>query len=89
MRPLGKGRLAGVADGAEALVVSFDTTTSAFALKSCAAAYGLEGRLIPVPRALSAGCGMAWREPPEHRARVEEALEREGIEFAQLVVMRV
>lgn len=81
-------RLSLAEPAAEALVVSFDTTTSAFALKSCAEAYGLQGRLIPVPRALSAGCGMAWREPLESRAQVEEALEREGIEYAQAVVMR-
>lgn len=72
---------------ASAVVVTFHTTTDAFGFKGCAAAYGLEGRLIPIPRSLSAGCGMAWREPVEHRGVVEDALTREGIEYAQIVVM--
>ncbi len=25
----------------------------------------IPGRLIPLPRELSAGCGLAWRMPPE------------------------
>lgn len=45
------------------VVVSFHTTTDALAFKAAAEQAGLGGRLAPIPRQLSAGCGMAWREP--------------------------
>ena len=64
-----------------------DTTAGALALKACAPAYQLEGRLIPVPRALSAGCGMAWREPPGNKERLEQALHQEAIEYNRIVTM--
>ena len=32
--------------------------------KHCEAEH-IPGRLIPLPRELSAGCGLAWRMPPE------------------------
>ena len=39
---------------------------------------GIPGRLIPVPRILSAGCGLAWAAPPEDKELIEKILaERE------------
>ena len=52
------------------LVVTFHTTTAAMAMETACMAAGLPGRLIPVPRAITAGCGMAWCAPVE----AEEAL---------------
>ena len=43
------------------LVVTFHTTAAAIGMEKLCAARGLAGRLIPVPRALTADCGMAWR----------------------------
>lgn len=40
-------------------VASFHTTTDALAFKQAAVGEGLRGRLAPIPRQLSAGCGMA------------------------------
>lgn len=73
----------------DALVVAFDSTASALAFESAARTVALEGRLIPVPRSLSAGCGIAWREPPDHRDQVEQLIESEGIDDARLVVMKL
>ena len=64
-----------------------DTTAGALALKACAPAYQLEGRLIPVPRTLSAGCGMAWCEPPGNKERLEQTLRQEAIEYNRIVTM--
>ena len=33
---------------------------------------GVPGRLIPVPRTITAGCGMCWAAPKEAREAVEE-----------------
>ena len=75
--------------GEEALVVAFDSTASALAFASAAPGAQLEGRLIPVPRTLSAGCGMAWRELPANRAQVEALICAQDIDDAQLVLMRL
>ena len=73
----------------EVLVVTYATTASAFAFKTCALQYQLEGRLIPVPRLLSAGCGMAWSEPARNAARLEDMLAHEGLDYERVVPMRL
>ncbi len=55
------------------LIVTFHTTTAAMAMEKYCMAEGVPGRLIPVPRAITASCGMSWSAPPEARARVEAA----------------
>ena len=56
----------------EKCVVTFRTTTGAMAMdRSCREA-GLPGRLIPVPRVITAGCGMCWSAPTEAREALEE-----------------
>ena len=42
-------------------VLSFATTQQALAWEKQCAAQGVPGRLIPLPREISAGCGLAWR----------------------------
>ncbi len=69
--------------------MTHETAAGALALKDCAPAYLLEGRLIPIPRTLSAGCGMAWREPARNRTRLTAALEGEQIEHERIVFMRL
>lgn len=73
--------------GNEALVVAFDSTASALHFASCAQEAGLPGRLIPVPRSLSAGCGIAWRDLPENENQAKELVEQEAIDDAKFVVM--
>jgi hypothetical protein len=55
-------------------VVTFQTTTEAMAFEEAAKEAGLSGRIIPVPRAITAGCGLAWRENPRCRALLEKLL---------------
>ena len=57
----------------ECTVITFDTTAAAIAMEKLCLAHGLPGRLIPVPRSLSADCGMAWCAPPEAREVLENA----------------
>ena len=57
------------------LVVTFHTTAGAMAMERKCRAAGIAGRLIPVPRSITAGCGMAWRSAPGDRSRLEELLQ--------------
>lgn len=61
------------------LIVTFHTTTAAMGMEAACAKAGLPGRLIPVPREITAGCGMAWSAPPEARADLEAFVQQEHI----------
>ena len=40
------------------------------------------GRLIPVPRVITANCGMAWSAPKDREAEISDAAEQNGIRIA-------
>ena len=61
------------------LIAAFPTATAAMAMEKACRQEGLSGRLIPVPRAISASCGMAWCAPPEERPSLEEMTGRRAI----------
>ena len=59
------------------LVITFHTTTDAMAMEHACKSAGADGRLIPVPRSITAGCGLAWCAKIESRAALEELM-RDG-----------
>lgn len=66
-------------------VVSFHTTADAMATEKGCKEAGVEGRLIPVPRQISAGCGIAWCSPLEEKDRIPGVLEQLNIEVEEMV----
>ena len=68
------------------VVVTFPTTADAMHMQSLAGEWPLQGRLAPIPRQLSAGCGFAWREPVKNRPLVEELLKREPYDAPTFVM---
>ncbi|MBS6353709.1 DUF3343 domain-containing protein [Oscillibacter sp.] len=64
----------------ERFVVTFATTTGAMAMEQACRSAGLPGRLIPVPRSITAGCGMCWSAPPSARADLEALVIRERLD---------
>ena len=40
----------------------------------------MPGRLIPVPRSITAGCGMCWAAPREAREAVEDLVVKEHLD---------
>ena len=61
------------------LIVTFHITADAMAAESVCLRRRVPGRLIPVPRTLSASCGLAFSAPPDAAESVRAALEEEGI----------
>ena len=61
------------------LIITFHTITAAMGMEIACGRAGLPGRLIPVPREITAGCGMAWSAPPEARADLEAFVRQEAI----------
>ncbi len=63
------------------LVVAFHTTTAAMAIERYCNDNQIAGRLIPIPREITAGCGLAWSAPITARADVERAAAAVGAEI--------
>lgn len=56
------------------IVLSFHTTLEAMEWEKHCLASRIPGRLIPLPREISAGCGLAWRMLPEEWERWQTKL---------------
>ena len=63
------------------LVITFSATADAMAMEKYCMEHQLPGRLIPIPREITAGCGLAWKTPPGGEKRFIEELERAGIRW--------
>ena len=64
------------------LVVTFDATAAAMAAEKYCLERDVPGRLIPVPREITAGCGLAWKAEVGQEEAVTAALEAAGIAFS-------
>ena len=56
------------------IIVTFNTTTGAMAMEKACKAENIPGRLIPVPRQISAGCGLSWLCNKEDREKVSQVI---------------
>ena len=61
------------------LIITFHTTTEAMAMEKVCKEARTDGRLIPVPRAISAGCGLAWCAKMESEEALRKLMEEKGI----------
>lgn len=66
------------------LVVTFHTIADAMAMEKACKEKNADGRLIPVPRTISAGCGLAWCAGLEHRDALKEIMNSVGIEEEEM-----
>ena len=73
----------------EKCIVTFRTPTGAMAMERAARAAGVPGRLIPVPRVITAGCGMCWAAPPEAREAVEALVIKEHLDVDGLYAILI
>ncbi len=67
------------------IVLSFRTTLEAMEWEKRCLAAGVPGRLIPLPREISAGCGLAWRMLPEEFEQWQHKLDASGYDRAAAV----
>lgn len=67
------------------LVITFPTTTTAMAMD--AACGPGDGRLIPIPRELSGGCGLAWCAEPERESGLTILMGEHGIPYEEKQVL--
>ena len=62
-------------------VITFATTSDAMAMEAEARAHGIPGRIIPVPSAIDAGCGLAWCAEADEKAALLQGIEEHAIAY--------
>ncbi len=58
------------------IVVTFETTTAAMAFEAAARRQKVAGRLIPIPREITAECGLSFSAPPGERETVKSLADK-------------
>ena len=71
------------------LIITFSTTTQAMAMEKFCQQQNLPGRLIPVPREITAGCGLSWKARPEEKDLLISALTEAGMKWAECHILEV
>ena len=71
------------------LIVTFHTTTAAMGMELACGNAGLPGRLIPVPREITAGCGLSWKARPEEKDLLISALTEADMKWAECHILEV
>lgn len=66
------------------LVVTFHTTADAMAMEKACKENEVPGRIIPVPRAISAGCGLSWCAELSDREEIVSMMNAAGIEEEEI-----
>lgn len=61
------------------IVVTFVNTTDAMKMEAVCEERKVPGRMIPVPKVISAGCGLAWCSAPEDENAIREVLKFSGL----------
>lgn len=73
----------------EKLIVTFDTATQALAAERTLRKNGREGRLVPVPAEIQAGCGMSWMDEPDEKDNVTKELQDGKVKWREMIVQEV
>lgn len=73
----------------ERLVITFSETTMALYMERVCREDGKDGRLIPLPREIDAGCGLAWATDRKSKEEWEIYLKSKGIEFEKMTEVAI
>ena len=65
-------------------VVTFGTTTQAIAMERECKKTGFTGRLIPVPREISASCGLAWKCGEQSEEETTSYMKEQDLEYEKI-----
>ena len=72
-----------------ALVITFSSTTAAIRMEAFCLENNLPGRMIPVPREITAGCGLAWRAPTDAQEQLTQSMTQAGIQWEDLRILEL
>lgn len=70
-------------------IVTFHTTSAAMEMEDICREENLNGRLIPLPKRISADCGLAWCSDIKESRSVEKLLAEKGLPFQGIHICEV
>lgn len=70
-------------------IFTFKNTTSAMAMEKLCKEKGMDGRLIPVPTCITAGCGLSWRANLQAKEELIRVMEKYHICYDQIYELEV
>ena len=65
-------------------VITFDSTSQAMKMEKISKENSFEGRLIPLPTIISAGCGLSFCTPIENTEKAEDLMSSNHIEYNKI-----
>ena len=71
------------------LIITFHTTADAMGMEKACKEAKAPGRLIPVPRAISSGCGLAWCASVDREDSLRSLMERNSLHFQGIYICMV
>lgn len=69
------------------LVITFPSTVMAMKMEKEMQSINAPGRIIPVPKAITASCGLAYITEPENEEQITAYMREKGIEADKIVTM--
>lgn len=69
----------------DCVVLTFDSTTDAMIWEDIARKNGFEGRLIPIPSVIKAGCGVCWKEPIRNIKGLKINIKENKINYQEII----
>lgn len=73
----------------QTLIITFETTTQAMRMEKYCMEHHIEGRLIPLPTQISAGCGLAWKTRPDALDMVIQQMKDGGLSWQQIAIIEL
>lgn len=67
------------------LIITFPETTMALYMERICKEDLMDGRIIPLPREISAGCGLVWASRDMESARWRAYLEKKGVDYENML----
>lgn len=64
--------------------MTFHTTADAMAMEKACKEQNAPGRIIPVPRAISAGCGLSWCAELSDKEQIVKVMQSVGIQEEEM-----
>ncbi|NLY73265.1 MAG: DUF3343 domain-containing protein [Tissierellia bacterium] len=68
-------------------IVTFHTIADAMHMEALCGEAKIPGRLIPVPRELSSGCGISWASEVDQEDNLKTLIEREDFDIESMVLL--
>ena len=73
------GHEANMREKEDKILITFKSFTDAVAFEKALKGREIPGRLVPVPREISASCGQCWISPVVWESRVQEIISEDGL----------